>query len=160
VWCRATRYICRLQRYNVVDVLSVCMRLKSAAANLAKPLKMVANRATLERSVRQAKSASSAQLVIPLPAGFDAAAVSGLGESVSRALQAVMKQGSQQLIERAAAVAVAAVYIAAPSTELIEEHIAQRRTMKCTLQPPRPIMADDLSVGQCRVFGHCRRCRF
>jgi hypothetical protein len=99
-------------------------------AIFAEHLKMVANMATLERPIRQAKSANSAQLVIPLPVGFDAAKVSGLGESVSKALQAVTKQGSQQLIERAAAVAVAAVYIAAPSTELIEEHIAQRRTMK------------------------------
>jgi hypothetical protein len=86
--------------------------------------------ATLERSARQAKTSCSAQLVIPLPAGFDAAAVSRLGESVSKALQSVMKQGGQQLIERAAAVAVAAVFIAAPSTELIEEHFARRRTMK------------------------------
>jgi hypothetical protein len=86
--------------------------------------------ATIERTIRQPKAPASAELVIPLPAGIDAAAVSGLGESVSKALQAVMKQGSQDLIECAAAVAVAAVYIATPSTELIEEHIAQRRTMK------------------------------
>ena len=105
--------------------------------------------ATLERSVRQAKSANSAQLVIPLPAGFDAAAMSGLGESVSKALQAVMKQGSQQLIERAAAVAVAAVHIAAPSTELIEEHIARRRTMKHIAEETRWYSAEQIR----RQFG-------
>lgn len=90
----------------------------------------MANMATLARSISQTKAASGAQLVIPLPAGIDAAAMSGLGESVSRALQAVIKQGGAQLIERAAAVAAAAVPIAAPSTALIEEHIARRRTMK------------------------------
>jgi hypothetical protein len=56
--------------------------------------------------------------------------VSELGKSVSRALLAVVRQGSEQLIERAAAVAVAAVQFAAPSTALIDERIAQRRAIK------------------------------
>jgi hypothetical protein len=86
--------------------------------------------ATATRATRNVSAPAGAQLVIALPAGINAAAVSELGESVSRALLAVMRQGSEQLIERAAAVAVAAVQIATPSTALIDERIGQRRTIK------------------------------
>jgi predicted component of type VI protein secretion system len=100
--------------------------------------------ATSLRPFRLTKSGAAAQLVIALPAEVDAATLSGLGESVSKALQAVAKEGSQQLLARAAAVAVAAVQIAAPPIELIEERIAQRRTMKRIVEETQWYSADQI----------------
>jgi hypothetical protein len=100
--------------------------------------------AIVQRSPRLTKRGSARQLVIALPTDIDAATLSGLGESVSKALQTLAKEGSQRLIERASAVAAAAVPIAAPPPELIEERIARRRTMKRIVDETRWLSAEQI----------------
>lgn len=104
----------------------------------------MANPVAVPSSLRSAKTRRGAQLVIPLPDDIDAAAVSGLSESVAKALQAVLKQGSQALIERASAVAIAAVHIATPSLELIDEQMARRRTLKRIVDETRWYSAEQI----------------
>ncbi len=100
--------------------------------------------ATIEHPVRRSKNRSSTQLVIPLPDDIDAASAAAMSESVAKALKAVIKQGSRALIERADAIAAAAVQIAAPTMELIDEHIARRRTMKRIVEETKWYSAEEM----------------
>jgi hypothetical protein len=84
------------------------------------------------------------ELVIPLPAGMDASALPALGRSLGRALQVVALDGAKSLLARADAVATAAIPIAEPSIELIEERVAQRRTMQRIVEETTWVSAEQI----------------